>query len=221
MKIGLVITCLFIVGISTSAIATTLNLSPEIDLIVVDGQKVSSSLLKGADKLELDNGQHQILFKVIKTTKKSAGTAINYRSQALIAVFDTRNLASVSFKLPPLETEQDQKRFDHQANYQLVDERNQLIPTRSDIMLLTEDELENEIEKKMSVYNSTGQPAAVPDFAIPAPSVIPLENGPSAQIMLPYPDSETSFSAMQYWFQQADQETRQRFLRWIKEKDLH
>lgn len=57
MKIGLVVTALL--SINTLATATTLKLSPDIDLLAVNGKKMTGSLLKGADSLELDCGQHQ------------------------------------------------------------------------------------------------------------------------------------------------------------------
>jgi hypothetical protein len=67
MKFGLVVAALL--SISMPAAATTLKLSPDIDLLVVDGKKMTGSLLKGADSLELDGGQHQLLFKVTKNVR--------------------------------------------------------------------------------------------------------------------------------------------------------
>lgn len=66
MKFGLVVAGILAVCCSAPAIATTLKLAPEIDLLVVDGKNMSGSLLKGADSLELNSGQHQILFKIAK-----------------------------------------------------------------------------------------------------------------------------------------------------------
>lgn len=61
MKFGLMVAGLLSISISMPAVATTLKLSPDIDLLVVDGKKMTGSLLKGADSLELDGGQHQLL----------------------------------------------------------------------------------------------------------------------------------------------------------------
>ena len=66
MKFGLMVAGLLSISISMPAVATTLKLSPDIDLLVVDGKKMTGALLKGADSLELDGGQHQLLFKVAK-----------------------------------------------------------------------------------------------------------------------------------------------------------
>lgn len=60
---------LFALLMPVCVFATTLRLSTDIDLLVLDGKKVSSSLLRGADSIELDNGPHQIVFRVEKTIR--------------------------------------------------------------------------------------------------------------------------------------------------------
>ena len=59
MKTGIV-TTLIALCLPVSVFATTLRLSTDVDLLVLDGKKVSSSLLRGADSIELDNGPHQL-----------------------------------------------------------------------------------------------------------------------------------------------------------------
>lgn len=90
MKFGLVVAALL--SISMPAAATTLKLSPDIDLLVVDGKKMTGSLLKGADSLELDGGQHQLLFKVTKTVRSGQHTQA-YASLPLVATFNTQRSA--------------------------------------------------------------------------------------------------------------------------------
>jgi uncharacterized protein YccT (UPF0319 family) len=52
--------------IPVNVLATSLRLSGDIDLLVLDGKKVSSSLLRGAESIELENGVHQVVFRVEK-----------------------------------------------------------------------------------------------------------------------------------------------------------
>ncbi|WON78247.1 DUF2057 family protein [Serratia sp. UGAL515B_01] len=56
MKFNLVLMGLLALSLNLSAAATTLKLSPDIDLMMVDGKKITGSLLKGADNLELGAG---------------------------------------------------------------------------------------------------------------------------------------------------------------------
>lgn len=65
MKAGLA-TAVIALAMPVCVFATTLRLSSDIDLLVLDGKKVSSSLLRGADSIELDNGPHQVVFRVEK-----------------------------------------------------------------------------------------------------------------------------------------------------------
>lgn len=70
MKTGIVSAVLALV-MPVCVYATTLRLSTDIDLLVLDGKKVSSSLLRGADSIELDNGPHQIVFRIEKNIRLS------------------------------------------------------------------------------------------------------------------------------------------------------
>ncbi|OSN00490.1 hypothetical protein AU509_00135 [Lonsdalea britannica] len=67
MKFKFAFICLSLAMSATPAMATTLKLGPDVELIVVDGRKVPASLLKGAGSLELNGGDHQLLFRVSKT----------------------------------------------------------------------------------------------------------------------------------------------------------
>lgn len=61
MKTGALATFLALC-LPVTVFATTLRLSNEVDLLVLDGKKVSSSLLRGAESIELENGPHQLVF---------------------------------------------------------------------------------------------------------------------------------------------------------------
>ena len=77
--------------------ATTLRLSTDVDLLVLDGKKVSSSLLRGADSIELDNGPHQLVFRVEKTIHLSNSEERLYISPPLVVSFNTQLITSQFF----------------------------------------------------------------------------------------------------------------------------
>lgn len=56
MKTGALTTFLALC-LPVTVFATTLRLSNEVDLLVLDGKKVSSSLLRGAESIELETGR--------------------------------------------------------------------------------------------------------------------------------------------------------------------
>ena len=88
MKTGIV-TTLIALCLPVSVFATTLRLSTDVDLLVLDGKKVSSSLLRGADSIELDNGPHQLVFRVEKTIHLSNSEERLYISPPLVVSFSS------------------------------------------------------------------------------------------------------------------------------------
>lgn len=224
MKFGLVVAGILAVCCSTSALATTLKLAPEIDLLVVDGKNMSGSLLKGADSLELNSGQHQILFKVTKTLPTDP--KVLYSSPALVVVFNTRNVRSVAIKLPLIDTERDGNKFTKNPVYQLIGDNGRPLNVRHDI--LHQDTLKTaaSLETAMATYNVGKYSASVPSFATIPPSQVSAVPGTTIAVAgTNTPQKNTDLQGenvaeqmLQYWYLQADQETQQRFLLWAKKQ---
>ncbi len=82
--------CIMFAGIR---FATTLRLSTDVDLLVLDGKKVSSSLLRGADSIELDNGPHQLVFRVEDDSSFNSEERL-YISPPLVVSFNTQLISS-------------------------------------------------------------------------------------------------------------------------------
>ena len=97
MKLSLAVTGLLLLLVSATCHAITLKLDPQIDLLVLDGRKISGSLLKGADSLELERGQHQFLFRV----EKPGADASHFQSVPMIVTFSA-DVHSVAIRLPAL-----------------------------------------------------------------------------------------------------------------------
>ncbi|WP_186368135.1 DUF2057 family protein [Yersinia kristensenii] len=224
MKVGLVVVGILAVCCSASAIAMTLKLAPEIDLLVVDGKNMSGSLLKGADSLELNSGPHQILFKVAKPLP--ADPKILYASPPLVVVFNTRNTSSVAIKLPTIETERDASKFSKNPVYQLIGDNGRPLSVRHDV--LHQDNLNTAatLETAMATYNVGQFSASVPSFAKIPPSPVSAVPGTTiavagtntAQKKTNLQGENVAEQMLQYWFLQTDAETQQRFLLWAKKQ---
>ncbi|OSN00489.1 hypothetical protein AU509_00130 [Lonsdalea britannica] len=100
-------------------------------------------------------------------------------------------------------------------------DKNQPIPATTDRITLTDADLNGDIEKKMVDYNSAAHPASVPSLTTLPPSqpVTQPANEGNAEPLTPAADKTDPFILMQYWFQKADQKTRQRFLQWAASKN--
>ncbi|EPN1320172.1 curli synthesis inhibitor [Enterobacter hormaechei] len=198
--------------------ATTLRLSTDIDLLVLDGKKVSSSLLRGADSIELDNGPHQVVFRVEKTIRLADNEQQVYISPPLVASFNTQLISQVNFRLPRLETEKESLAFDASPRIELVDGDSMPIPVKLDILALTKRSKGTDYEADTETYNRASRRASLPQFATMMADDSTLLSGVSELDVLP-PQSQTlTEQRLKFWFQNADPDTRARFLQWAKQQ---
>lgn len=142
--------------------ATTLRLSTDIDLLVLDGKKVSSSLLRGADSIELDNGPHQVVFRVEKTIRLADNEQQVYISPPLVVSFNTQRISQVNFRLPHFETEKESLAFDASPRIELVDGDSMPIPVKLDILALTKRPKGTDYEADTEIYNRASRRASLP-----------------------------------------------------------
>lgn len=207
MKLSLAATGLLALLVTAPCHAITLKLDPDIELLVLDGRKISGSLLKGADSLELDRGEHQFLFRVEKTHLHSLQGSADYQSAPLIVTF-TAEAKSISIRLPSLENRRERQHFDREFAFQVVDERGKEIHSKRD--RLRADPL-GDYEQAMYVYNRNGNVASVPRFA---------ENNADTSAGRLTTDltwsAGSDMPSLQIWFHRFDEATRQRFLAWMK-----
>ncbi|HAV1454602.1 TPA: DUF2057 family protein [Enterobacter hormaechei subsp. steigerwaltii] len=198
--------------------ATTLRLSTDIDLLVLDGKKVSSSLLRGADSIELDNGPHQVVFRVEKTIRLADNEQQVYISPPLVASFNTQLISQVNFRLPRLETEKESLAFDASPRIELVDGDSMPILVKLDILALTKRPKGTDYEADTETYNRASRRASLPQFATMMADDSTLLSGVSELDVLP-PQSQTlTEQRLKFWFQNADPDTRARFLQWAKQQ---
>lgn len=209
MKLLRVITGLIIMLLASAVQATTLKLSADIDLLVLDGHKISGSLLKGADGLELDRGEHQLLFRVEKSFQLPGHNRVTWVSSPQIVTFTARG-RSVLIHLPPLTSVTEGRVFDKKPQFTLIDENGAEIQSKRDFLVTSPN---SDFEQAMIHYNLNGENASVLRFAQPGkPTVFnavqeqdfALNRRSSAERML------------HLWYQQVDAATRQRFITLMK-----
>ena len=217
MKAGIV-TALFALCLPVTVFATSLRLSNDIDLLVLDGKKVSSSLLRGADSIELENGRHQLVFRVEKTIRLSSHEERLYISPPLVISFDTQLVSQVNFHLPRLSNERDATHFDDAPRVELLDGDSMPIPVKLDILSITSTAKIVDYEMETERYNKAAKHASLPQFATMMADDSSLLSGVSELDRVP-PQSQTlTEQRLKYWFQQADAQTRSNFLQWAEKQ---
>ncbi|MTH46792.1 curli synthesis inhibitor [Intestinirhabdus alba] len=217
MKAG-VVTILIALCLPVTVAATTLRLSSDIVLLVLDGKKVSSSLLRGAESIELENGPHQLVLRVEKTVRLAGNEERFYISPPLVVSFDTRRTTKVNFQLPRLETEREASHFDAAPRLALLDGDAMPIPVKLDILAITSAAKAIDYENETERYNKAAKRASLSQFATTMADDSALLSGISELNAIP-PQSQTlTEQRLKYWFQQADPQTRNHFLRWAQKQ---
>lgn len=217
MKAGIV-TTLIALCLPVTVFATTLRLSSDVDLLVLDGKKVSSSLLRGADSIELDNGPHQLVFRVEKTLQVSGNEERLYISPPLVVSFNTQLISKVNFRLPRLENERDTSHFDAAPRLELLDGDAMPIPVKLDILAITSATQSIDYESEVERYNKSAKRASIPQFATMMADDSTLLSGVSELDAFPPQSQVLTEQRLKYWFKQADPQTRNNFLQWAEKQ---
>ncbi len=186
------------------------------NLLVLDGKKVSSSLLRGADSIELDNGPHQLVFRVEKTIHLSNSEERLYISPPLVVSFNTQLINQVNFRLPRLENEREANHFDAAPRLELLDGDATPIPVKLDILAITSTAKTIDYEVEVERYNKSAKRASLPQFATMMADDSTLLSGVSELDAIPPQSQVLTEQRLKYWFKLADPQTRNTFLQWAK-----
>ncbi|MCS2172427.1 DUF2057 family protein [Scandinavium sp. TWS1a] len=215
MRTGMTILCLLLL-MPGSVFATTLRLSGDIDLLVLDGKKVSSLLLRGAESLEVDNGPHQVVFRVEKMIILPDQNRQLYVSPPLIANFNSQLVGQINFSLPRLETLEDTETFTSTPHVSLLDGNAMPIPVKLDILAITQTGTNIDYEKATEAYNIANKQASSTQFSMPQSDDSTLLTKTNELDNPAYQSQTLTEQRLKYWFQLADPQTRNRFLEWAK-----
>lgn len=215
MRTGCALLCLLLMC-PVSAFATTLRLSGDVDLLVLDGKKVSSLLLRGAESIELDNGPHQVVFRVEKMVALPDQNRQLYVSPPLIANFNSQLIGQVNFSLPRLETIDEAQAFTAVPHVSLLDGNAIPIPVKLDILATTQPGEDIDYEKATEAYNLARKQASDAQFSLPQADDSTLLSKTNELDSPAYQSQTLTEQRLKYWFHLADPDTRHRFLEWAK-----
>ena len=206
-------------------------------LLVVDGQDAKSIDVKNG--IEMKNGRHQLVFQ-IRTLVRDNGDNNLYTSSPFIMSFDLKGDQTYTLTGPNVKSTRDVSRFERSSaeSFSLKDQNGNVTTfefrplNKSGLMLGS---LVDDVQK----FNLTDDPAAVREFAgqtyvsagaeqptatqVVAPAVISTSVSTPVKTAPPQPAPEAavpaSESMLKYWYNQADTETRNKFLQWVAEEN--
>ena len=168
MKFVAAVFCLLLGIYSSAAMAVSFRINPEINLLVLDGNKLPGSLLKGAESIELAQGQHQVLFTLVSVS----------HSPLFILTF-TAESQRVSMVLPPASVLSERNAVKN-LQLQLVDENGQNIAAIQDhLSAVSGDDYVHAVIN----YNRQNKKASVKKFCPPLPEApVQVDNLPAGAV---------------------------------------
>lgn len=199
--------------VSSSAFAGVVTGSSNVEFLAVDGQKASKSLLKETRSFNVREGEkHQVVIRVSEVIRVGSDREL-FESDPLIVTFQAPN-ADIVISAPRIENERDADSFKQNPTIQVKTTSGTLVNSVQDY-LKQEGFLPGvNLVDNLSEYNTSGAKAAVPSFAATTmPAAVPgLAKGQKGKVVVQ--GENMVEQQLQYWFQQADKETQQRFLKW-------
>lgn len=214
--------------LTTPAIAqVSLTLPKTAEVFVVNGV-----VTEDQHELILEDGNNQIVFKY-NTSFRLQGQQKRFTSEAVILTFNSQD-AKLELSLPRLRAESDADNFNKHPEMTLIDEAGAEIQYKSDLLLKEGIQLGRDYDIEIADYNTSSAPAALPNLVKESsntPSVLPATALAASEKSVPTTNTsiatqKTSVEKEQinvgqmldFWYSQADEETRKAFKQRINNK---
>ncbi|RTR36477.1 DUF2057 domain-containing protein [Shewanella canadensis] len=203
----------------------TLSFPNSAELLVVNGKATESD-----SPVTLSEGKNQIVLKY-NTSFRQQGQQKRFSSEAIILSFEASN-QTYKLILPKLKSSSDADKFNSTPAIKLSDNKGQAVNYDTDILTKEGLQLGRDYSDEISLYNQSGANAAVNHFsvekqtakvhsadvvattALAKSSVNKQATTQSKEI----PDQINVGQILDFWYQQADEETRKAFKARIKNK---
>ncbi|OOH89797.1 hypothetical protein BMT54_05770 [Pasteurellaceae bacterium 15-036681] len=213
MKLGKIAFAVAALIASSATFAGTLTGSSNISFLAFDGQKVKKSTTMQVN----DANQHQVVLEV-STIYQSGSDNSFFESQPIIVTF-TGSPENIQISAPNLRSEADVSKFKKAPSFQIKTASGAVLEHKIDF-LKGEGFMPNaNIVDNLAHYNSGNGIAALKGLATSAvPTMIAANNGKVSKGKVMVQGENIAEQQLQYWFQQADKETQQRFLDWAKKQ---
>ncbi|WP_413111492.1 DUF2057 family protein [Thaumasiovibrio sp. DFM-14] len=185
----------------------SIKLSDQAEWVVVNGVNTSGNM-----PLTLNNGEHQLAFR-IRTDYRSNGETSLYTSPVQIVTFQAVD-DELALELPPIRNKSDEIQFSRKPQFSFTTKSGEPINYTTDVLRKSGLQLGRDFEKEIAEYNLRGEGAALQGAVAIAnlPEGID-DNKQSAQDQINEAASspEIAEQMLEFWYAQADDETKARF----------
>jgi len=189
--------------------------APGVDIVAVNGVSVeSNSFFSDTSRIQLDNGQHQIVAEYVAEIEESADDYLLEKSDTFVLLFNA-NDTTLNLSAPAVSSQYALQTFNQGNQWQLT--RTDGTPVEFTTGKLEKEgfQLGRDYEKELKRFNHTQAKAALPalatdthSFQSSGASIHSSETGIT--------DQKMAGEMLQFWYERADQNTRDKFKSWIK-----
>lgn len=210
------ITLCALIGLSSSAMAEVIiHIPSEVDLLATNSQEpeVDGGIFSSTKTVTLPDGENQIVFRY-SPVFKTGNDQETVNTDAIITKF-TASDTELNFELPKYRTADLAKDFDRNPNWKLVDKDGNTVAVKQDKLLKSGIQLGRNYDQESIAYNKTGGVAAI--AATGTVASVAATSTPAAAPQMPANSQykTTEEQMLHYWYEKADNETKQRFLQSI------
>lgn len=192
-----------------------LNPANGVGILAINGKPVESgTLFSGAPELKLANGKAQIVAEYTAEIIESADDYVLEKTDTFVLTFEARD-TTVSIQAPEISSRYDLKAFNETGNWRLLDTQGNTLPFTFGKLEKEGFQLGRDYEKELKKFNSSGSSAALNSLAIETHS-FQNTSQPYTAADNAHPDQKMVGQMLQFWFEQANEETKNKFKSWIK-----
>ncbi|ABV87979.1 DUF2057 domain-containing protein [Shewanella pealeana] len=231
MKPRLTITALLALCGSSAAFAADFNIPMAFEYIAVDGQEIKTSLFNHKSEIELDKGTHKIAIRYNDLVADDfSDSETNIKSNAFVVTIDVDG--DYSYQLKPADGEfvKNPKSFAKAPQVVITREDKGNVSYKVTQTNIGEESFVSRLfsgnnptdvdAESAAVTSSAATVASIPTAPVSKPSPAATATMPAVAATSPTPPVTSAEEAakaeqmLQYWWLQADEQTRKEFMSW-------
>lgn len=192
-----------------------LNPANGVGILAINGKPVESgTLFSGAPELKLANGKAQIVAEYTAEIVESADDYVLEKTDTFVLTFEASD-TTVSIQAPEISSRYDLKNFNETGNWRLLDDQGSALTFSVGKLEKEGFQLGRDYEKELKNFNRSNSPAALNSLTVETHS-FQNTSQPYTAATSAHPDQKMVGQMLQFWFEQANEETKNKFKSWIK-----
>ncbi|GAA0700837.1 hypothetical protein GCM10009104_32410 [Marinobacterium maritimum] len=186
-----------------------------VDILAINGKPVESeTFFSGTPELKIQNGKAQIVAEYTAEIVESADDYILENSDTFVLTFEASD-TTIRVQAPQISSQYALNEFNKQGNWKLLDAQGNSISYSLGKLEKEGFQLDRDYEKELKKFNRSNAEAALGSLTVEthsfqnsAPAYQPEGNA--------HPDQVMVGKMLQFWYEQANTETKNKFKSWIE-----